>query len=208
MPSSMEIMQRLHNIGDVVALRLFKGGGARLYPLRIISVERPNDLQNYSLGTASALNATGTEWDNIEDSNQNRYLEPEHEEVLHQVYWGVSPSYIWVYRRYPSNVDRGSLFGTRTVGGSVGYITGRQSPIGSHSALTETYVIKGQRPSYLGYHPFAEPTTPTVFMSFSIFVYGVEVAKLEDLTAIERAKMKVVSPGGLIPVEAPSWISK
>lgn len=208
MPLSPEITERLLREGDLVAL-LFQSTKniPTFYYLRVTQVERPNNLPDFSLGTAAALNTAGTSWDAIQDSSNNYYLEPDTENYLYQVYWGASPSYIWVYRRFPSGVDQGSLVGTRSIGDRVGFITGAFSPINRPSVETEFYTVRGIRPEFFGYHPYAEPSSPTVFLGFYVSVYTVARIEEESLTIAEKIRARQITMGGSKRLQrVPSWL--
>ena len=149
-----ETVVRVLREGDLLGLLFRSGTIPRWYIFRVEQAELPNNLYEHSLGTANAMATAGTDWDLVEDSSSNKLLDPELDHLVHQVFWGVTPSYARVYRQYPSAVDRGSLRGTRTVGGAVGYIDGYASPLQSPSPLTETMVVKGHYPAFNMYHPY------------------------------------------------------
>ena len=202
----LAIARRQHNEGDVVGLKFLVGSEQVIRYLRVQTVERPNDLRDFSLGSASGQNTTGTGWNQIQDSNNNYYLQPDYRGILYQIYYSVSPSYARVYRRYPAGVDRGSLFGTRLVGSQIGYIDGKISPLNNPSVLTELYTVNGQYPSFNGYHPYADPTSVTVFMSFYLASYGISKVPATDLTPQDKERLTIRTMGGRTLMQAPDWL--
>lgn len=205
MPLPDVLVNRLHRENDVVALIFKVSDQTHLFPLRIDSLEAPNNLYEFSLGAATALATAGTGWSQIQDSSNNYHLQPPDEDVLYQVFYGISPSLARVYRRYPANVDRGSLNGTRVVGtDAIGYIDGQMSPLRYPSPVTELYTVKGIYPSFFGYHPRAEPSSITVRLSFYIYSFGVTYLKPSE---VDPAKIThKVTMGGRTLMQAPSWL--
>lgn len=202
----LAIARRLHNEGDVVGLKFLVGSEQKIRYLRIETVERPNDLREFSMGSASGQNTTGTGWNQIQDSNNSYYLQPEYRGILYQIYYGIAPSYARVYRRYPAGVDRGSLFGTRLIGSQIGYINGRTSPLNAPSVVTELYTVNGQYPSFNGYHPYADPTSVTVFMNFYISSYGISKVAEVNLTDKDKERLIIRTVGGRTLMQAPDWL--
>lgn len=202
----LAVARRLHNEGDILGLRFLRGASPMTRYLRVETVERPNNLAEFSLGSASAQNTTGTGWSQIQDSNNNYYLQPDQRYVLYQIYYGVGPSHGRVYRRYPAGVDRGSLFGTRLVGSQIGYTDGIASPLRNPSVQTELYTVNGQYPSFNGYHPYGAPSSITIFMSFYVSTYGVTKVIGDTLTPEEKKAVKLVTMGGRALMQAPDWL--
>jgi hypothetical protein len=205
-----EVVKRLLEEGDVLGLKMGTPGNngvPQLYYFLIDTKEGPNDLEDYSLGSATGQNTTGTDWSEITDSQGRYLLEPEFEGNIFQVYYGVYPSYAWIYRRYPSNVDRGSLRGVRTIGDRtyrVGKIDGQKSPYRTPSPLTELFTMKGMHPAFLGYHPYLEPATTTIRLNFYVTKYGVRY--LSSPTEAQKAKAQVRILGGEALIEIPQWL--
>ena len=199
-----EVVERIPREDQVIALRMKVGGKEKDFLFLVLTKEGPNDLKEFSLGAASALNATGTSWSNITDSAGRYHLQPEFERYLYQAFYGISPSYAWVYRRYPANVDLGSLLSTRTIGGQVGYVSGGQSPIATPSPITEFWTLKGVYPSFLGYHPFAEPSSATVRMTFFVTKFRVDYLVAPTEEQLSRAIRRTM--GGTELLEAPEWV--
>ena len=93
------------------------------------------------------------------------------------------------------------------MGSQIGYIDGVQSPLNYPSILTETHVVKGTHPAYNGYLPYALPASATVYMSFYIATYAVEIVPYDKLRQSDKDRIRKVSVGGLRLIEAPSWMS-
>lgn len=203
---SPAITSRLHEIGDIVALKMRRGGDIVLAYLRIDAVELPNNLRNFSMGAATGLAQAGTGWNEIENSSGDEYPEPEEEEVLFQAFYGISPSYARLYRQYPSGTDRGSILRTRVPGtDAIGYLDGVDTPFLHPSPVSEFYTIKGLWPAFYGYHPYAEPASITVFLNLYIATYAVTNLG-NSVTEEEKKRAKIVTMGGRTLVQAPQWL--
>lgn len=201
-----DVLKRIPDEGQIVALRMREGFTPKDYYFRMWAKEGPNDYMNFSLGAASAQSTTGTGWSSIQDSSNRYILQPENEKEMYFIYYGVSPSYAWVYRRYPSGEDRGSLIGTRAVGDPTGYIDGVKSPPHTPSALTEIITLMGTYPAFCGYHPYLEPSSITVRMNFYVVVFLVEY--IQNPTDAERKGIIPRTMGGLTLIETPSWVRR
>lgn len=203
-----EVVARLFKEGDVVGLK-FKVNNSddKIFHFFVKTVEEPNDLEDYSLGAAAAQAAAGTNWQDITDANGRYLLEPEFERILYQAFFGVHPSYAWIYRRYPGNVDRGSLLGTRPVGDRtyrVGKTDGVKSPYRTPSSQSEFFTIKGLHPSFLGFHPYLEPASVTIRMNFFVVRFAVDY--LASPTQEQAAGAKVRTVGGEALIDVPQWL--
>lgn len=201
------ITDRLHNVGEIIALKMLEGSKAVLYPFRIEAVEYPNNRPDFSIGSATALATAGTGWNTIQDASNRYILEPEFAEVLYQGFYGITPSYARVYRQYPSGVDRGNLVGTRNPGvDPIGYISGDMSPGLWPSPITEFYSVRGQHPAFYGYHPYARPSSITVRINFYIAMYGITcVPGLTGAQIMEKAN-KIITLGGRTLMQSPGWM--
>ena len=210
---------RLLQDGEILGLRLTDGGAEkRTFLFKIITIEGPNDLTGYSMGAASAQNTAGTDWDEIVTSDGRYQLEPENERAIYHCFYGITPGQARIYTRYPSEKDLNSLLGTRSFGGSVGFIDGAKSPYLYPSPITEFFTMKGMHPSFNGYHPYLEPTSITIKLNFYVTRYDVEVIGVVPLGgqdadskwliapghAVARAKVRTVGGRGLVPI--PSWL--
>lgn len=202
------LVDYIHKEGDIVGLR-FAGPtqqGYKVYYLKIVTAEFPNNLAEYSLGSASALAVAGTGYNEIEDASGNNYLESPNENELYQSWWGVTPSYARIYRQFPGGVNRGSLITDRAIGGQIGWIDGAMAPYREPSPITMMHTMKGLNAQFLGYHPRARPASITVYMYFWIARFIVERI---TPTPEQLAQAKVYTPGGARPlIAAPLWVEQ
>lgn len=205
---------RLLNEGDVLGLKMLRGSAKPTFFFHILTTEKPNDLADFSLGSASAQAVAGTDWDEIIDSGGRNYLEPESEKVIYHGFFGISPGQARIYIRYPTNKDINSLLGTRSVGGAVGFIDGAKSPYLYPSPQSEFFSMKGMHPSFIGYHPYLEPTSITVRMNFFITRYDVEFLgenipiDSELFTKTLRVNPVIRMVGGHDAVPVPAWVEQ
>lgn len=200
------LQPRLHRENDLLGLLFNKDGGSRQYVLRILTAEYPNNLLNFSIGSANALASAGTGWETVDDSNGKEYLEPEYASQINQCFVGVAPSYARIYRQYPSGQERGSLIGTRAIGDQVGYVDGRYSPLRNPNPNTEFFVVKGQFPAFNGYHPQAEPASITIYANFYVASFNVEELNPANLSPADRARVRRITIGGRTLMTAPGWL--
>ena len=196
---SAQVSSLFLDVGDVMGLYFNEDGGQRLYSFRVNAIESPNNLREFSIGGAAARAAAGSGWNAIQNSSNAYLLQPPNEKYLYQVFYGISPSWPWVYRAYPGNVQRGGLQNAAAIGSTYGYLTGRDTPIDSPSADSEFFTTYNLSPSFAAYNPRALPSSVTTYMSFFIRKYYVDVV---DGIQPKRA----VTMGGIPPVETPSWI--
>jgi len=201
---SLDAVQRLFGEGDIIALRMQESNTPKNYYFKVQSQERPNNLADFSLGSAVAQATAGTGWSEIQDSQSRNLLEPESEDTIFHIFYGIDPVTAQVYRRFPGNVDHGSLRGTRDVSGDVGYIDGWSSPYYYPSAVTEFFNIKGLNPNFNGYHPYTEPGSITVRMFFYVARYLVDY--LKQPTEAEKARAAVRTMGGVPLASAPEFL--
>jgi hypothetical protein len=200
------LLPRLHRENDLLGLVFRKGPIPWMYYVRILTAEFPNDLKEFSIGSANALAAAGTGWETVDDSNGKEFLEPEEASKVNQVFYGIAPSQARVYRQYPTNIDRGSLVSTRAIGSQVGYVDGRQSPLLYPSPTSEFFVVKGHHPAFMGYHPYAQPSSISVYMNFYVASYGVIELDPAQLSMEQKLRTRRITMGGVSLMEAPSWL--
>ncbi|MCL0058209.1 hypothetical protein M1O47_00810 [Dehalococcoidia bacterium] len=209
---SPEVIARLFNEEDILGLKFATGVAPVVAYFEIKTVEGPINLKSYALGTAAlAQNVVGTGWDEIKDAAGRLWLEPEFDSILFHIFFGINPDYAWIYQRYPPNVDRGSLIGTREIGGKVGAISGFDSPFRNPSPHTEFFTVRGAHPSFLGYHPYLEPASTLVHLNFFVIKYGVNYLgypghrdEQPSEEQMERAVIRTL--GGEPPVPLPEWL--
>lgn len=200
-----EVIARLLNPQDILGLQMTIGTEKKIVYFTVDTVEGPNDLADFSIGAASALSTTGTGWSEIQDSAGRFILEPEYENIIYQFYIGIAPASAWLYRRYPGSKDLNSLLGTRAIGSGQGHIDGLKSPYKNPTPITEMYTVKNLHPSFLGYNPFADPSSITVRLYFYVTRYDVTLKGL-TLSEEEKKRAAVRTMGGHDLVPAPTWI--
>lgn len=200
------IAPRFHRENDLLGLLFLKDGVPRMFVLRILTAEYPNNLQEFSLGSANALAVAGTGWVSIEDSSGNEIFEPEKESRVNQVFFGIAPSYARVYRQYPAGVERGNLRGTRAIGSQTGYVNGVYSPLHDPNPNTEFFVIKGQFPAFNGYLPYKEPASANIYASFYVASFAVCELDPAGLTPEEWRRVRRITVGGKELMDAPGWL--
>lgn len=208
---SSEIINRILKPGEVLGLQMKMANLPRTFFWKVSTVEFPDNLADYTLGSASALNLTGTAWQEITDNANHYYLEPEANKIIYQVYFGIAPGQAYIYRAYPANRAINSLIGTRPIGPppvptanpatGVGFIDGHQSPYRQPSVLSELFCLKDTHPAFLGYHPYAEPSSITVRLYFYIVRYDVVYQGID--LAIPAVVRQV---GGHDVADAPAWV--
>ena len=214
-----EVTARVLGENVVIGLKLSDGTAPRIYYLRTVTKEGPSNLRDFALSAASAMNTAGSGWDAIQNASNANQLEPADAGVLHQMFWGVNPSYVRVYLQYPGNVFRRALRGTPTVGGDVGFIDGRLSGYLHPGVESELFTVKDLNPNFNGYHPYAEPATVTPRLNFFIFRFQTEFLGITDDKMLpvngqkppapaDIARARVVTIGGISPtIGAPSWLT-
>lgn len=188
---------RLFKEREPFGLLLLLGSERRIFYWEAETIEQPNDLADYSLGSATALATAGTGWSEITDSQGRYHLEPENEKVVYHCFFGVSPGQAWIYRRYPANKDFNSLLGTRAIGSGIGHIDGVKSPYQTPTPVSEFFTMKGQHPSFLGYHPFGEPSSITVRLYFYVTRYDVKFLGVDPSGDAEKDDKRVIAPEGV-----------
>lgn len=214
---SSDIVSRILKANDALGLQMQVNNNPRIIYWKVKTAEMPDDLANFSLGSATAFDTDGTGWIEINDSNTRYYLEPEFENIIYQFYFGVAPAQAQIYRRYPSNRDINSLIGTRAVGSGIGFIDGHKSPYRHPTVISEMFSLKGSHPSFLGYHPYGEPSSITVRLYFYIVRYNVVFKGVEpfddasdaafQIAPEEFRERAVVRPiGGQQVIDAPNWV--
>ncbi len=207
MPLPEGLIRATHQVGEVVGLIFAKGGAPTTRYFQIQATEG-TVLAPFGLGAAAAMAAAGTGWSRIQDSNNRDYLVPPDKGFIYQVFYGITPSTAWVYRQFPGGVDRGSLNVVRAIGDPVGYVDGYASPLRYPSPVTMFHTIKDVYVQFLGYHPYAEPASSTIIMSFMIVKYKAPlVAKeFQDLSPQQQALTKVFTMGGINPAPLPDGL--
>ena len=179
------------------------GGKTHTFHWKIKGAE-PSNYSDYSLGTAAASLASGTTWSEIKDSAGRAQLEPEFDDVIHHIFWGKCPSTSRIFQQYPVNKDIWSLVGTRTAGGTIGYIQENESPYRHPSIRTMLFTVNKLHPAFQAWNPTA--TAYTAYMNFFVMKYYVDF--LAHPTVEEQKKAFTYRMGFRDIIDAPEWLLK
>lgn len=196
---SQGVIDRVLKPGQVIGLWFREKNQTVRKNLLILDVET-SSLIDFSVGSATALSANGTSWNQVQDSSNRYLLQPQYEGILHQYFWGSYPGYAWMYTAYPANTVRGGLLNAPVIGGNpnIGFRRGWGSPYLAPSPLSESFITYGINPAYLGYHPYPLPASIAVYMNFYIFKYMV--------ARTDAQPFREYTVGGSPPAEAPKWL--
>lgn len=194
--------------GHFVALQFSQG-----WIVVMITGAEPSDQRPFSLGGVSAQSNL-SDWDEIKDSSNRKYLEPTKEDFLKQIFWGVSPAKARVFFQYPSRQDRWSLIAvTRTLTGTIGYIDGEMSPWdGPFSRKTEIWTVYQLYPAFNIYNPILERMLD-VKLNFDVMNYTYGIIKDKEmirqfLSGERRVRKHTVGGIDPSPATAPQWLEK
>lgn len=202
--------------GHFIGLKFDKGW----WFIQAIGIEyveaKPWTLEN-SNGNRNTLsaNTSGTNDQNIADSNSNRILEPNDEErnTVHQIFYGVSPSRMQVFTLFGR--DRNVALEDYDEPGEVGaWMSGHDSPYDNPAPETEVFYINDMAPlRFQPYNPMSE--SHEAKMSF-------HVNKIRYITVTNKNVMKAIlqgqQPGKMVmmglgandndQVGIPSWLNR
>lgn len=178
-----------------------------------ITGREPSNLKPFSLGGCSALSNL-SDWNEVKDSSDRKYLMPHKEGLLKQVFWGLTPAKVRVFFQYPTRQDRWSLIAvTRTLTGDIGSIDGEKSPFnGPFSKKTEIFSVYQLYPAFQVYNPTNDRML-NVLMNFDIMTYTYNIVKdktmIQEFLAGER-RIRKHTVGGIDPAPAtcPAWLVK
>lgn len=153
------------------------------------------------IGSVSAGSTSG--WNEIQDANSDNVLEPDNQFEIWHIAWGIKPSIVEVYVKYPTNELLGSLGNQSTsTDGSWGGIPGDESPYEfPNYEKTQFFTTRDNHPSFNIYNPSVN--AQTVKMRFRIEKYKVGVVKPTPQVRARAIKMPL---GGLTGLPAPSWL--
>jgi len=194
--------------GHFIALQFEQG-----WIVFMITGREHSNLRPFSLGGCSALSNL-SDWNEVKDSADRKYLQPTKEAFLKQAFWGITPAKARVFFQYPSRQDRWSLIAvTRTITGDVGYIDGEMSPFhGPFSPKTEIWTVYQLYPAFQIYNPTNDRMLD-VKLQFDLMSYTYKIitdkAAIRDFLAGER-RVRKHTIGGLDPRAAtcPDWLVK
>ena len=168
----------------------------------------------FALATALAVQ-TASGWTEIMESSGSKYvLEPSVQQVMHQVFWGVNPHNLRIWRRYADKPvgDLKATSDSPAVATKGGFIRGLESPLTIPSRVTETLHMKDLHVSYNAVNMNATGgSTQNVNMNFYIGIMLVEPVTDKGLIRdFDRGKRRVhpFTVGSVAsPAEAPSWLN-
>lgn len=194
--------------GHFVALQFGQG-----WLVIMITGREHSNLRPFSLGGVSAAGNL-SDWDEVKDTSNRKYLEPPKEQFIKQIFWGVSPAKARVFLQYPSRQDRWSLIQvTRTLTGAIGYIDGELSPFnGPFSPKTELWTVYQLYPALNVYNPTTERMVD-VAMNFDIMNYTYKIITDKDaikafLSGDRRIRKHTVGGIDPSPPACPAWLEK
>lgn len=159
--------------------------------------------QDAHLGNIATSTSSG--WKKIQDSDADDLLVPLDEKIFYQIFYGVSPSRMKVYRQFVSGRDRGTLNKSLTVGDNVGYVDGFISPYNDPSSTTEFWMLQGYDLAFNGSNPTS--ITKDIKLNFLVNKYRAydateEVRRQPTLKNLAR----VITLGEDDLVAAVSWM--
>jgi len=172
-----------------------------------------SNMRPFSLGGVSA-DGNLSDWNEIKDASDRKYLMPHKEALLKQIFWGVSPAKAKVFFQYASRQDRWSLIAvTRTLTGDIGYVDGEMSPFnGPFSKKTQFFSVYQLYPAFNIHNPTNDRMLD-VKLNFDVMTYTYKIVTdkklIEQLLSGERRVTKH-TVGGIDPQPAtcPDWLVK
>lgn len=149
-------------------------------------------------------------WETPLDANGRRYLEPQEEETLYQIFTGISPSQAKLYLQYTQRVDRMNLIVPRPVPGAIGYWDGYTSLYDDPAAETELWTLHDLYPHFNAENPPISGADKMIAAAFYINAYTYKVIKekpkvLQFLRKEKPAHIRTMGDGDR-PIKAPAWL--
>jgi len=194
--------------GHFVALQFDQG-----WLVLMMTGREPSNYKPFSFGGVSALSNL-SDWDEVKDSSNRRYLEPTKEGFIKQIFWGVTPPKARVFFQYPSRQDRWSLIAvTRTLTGAIGYVDGEMSPFnGPFSKKTEIWTVYQLYPAFNIYNPtnarMLDVKSHFDIMNYTYKIVTDKVAIREFLAGERRVRKHTVGGIDPRPATCPDWLVK
>ncbi|GAI21427.1 unnamed protein product, partial [marine sediment metagenome] len=139
-----------------------------------LTVFKPFDFED---GTAIAVNATSG-WEAPADALGRFYLEPQEEDIVYQIFLGISPSQAKMYLDYEQRDDRMNLITPRLVPGPVGFWEGEMTSYNDPSPMTQLWTVHDIYPYFNVENPGITNEAEVVSASFWITPYTYQV--IED----------------------------
>jgi hypothetical protein len=149
-------------------------------------------------------------WETPTDANGRRYLEPQEEETLYQIFTGISPTQAKLYLQYTQRVDRMNLIVPRTVPGDIGYWDGITSLYDDPAPETELWTLHDLYPHFNAENPPISGKDEMIAAAFYINAYTFKVIKekpriLQFLRKEKPAHIRTMGDGDR-PIKAPAWL--
>jgi len=165
----------------------------------------------YWFYSGAAISAGGTSgWTAPVDANGRYYLEPQEEEVIYQIFTGITPAQSKLYLQYTERVDRMNLITPRPVPGAIGYWDGYGSPYMDPDPGTELWTVHDLWPHMNIENPAITGKSILCGASFWItpYTYNVVEDKNKVLQFLRHEKpAHIVTMGdGDRPIKAPAWL--
>ena len=137
----------------------------------------------------------------------DRVLDPEQERFILHAFIGVAPEVAEVYLRFPPQVDRINLRGTRAVPGETKWIDGVESPFEQPNANSELITFMDLYPSFKVVNQGDDDIY--AMLSFHVAKYTYRVIRDTKLIeALINGKKKCKIYTFLEPYEAPAWLKR
>lgn len=119
----------------------------------------------------------------IEANNITNALEIKHEQVLYQVFYGITPSAVRLYPAYPNEVPRGNLeVKNVSARGLFAFKDGFMSPYSKPNPITEWFIPYNTQVGWALHNPLNDNVKPVV--NFLIGKYNIDL--ICDSVLIER----------------------
>lgn len=121
-----------------------------------------------SSSTAKILDKTAATWWNLKNENDVDVIREESDNKVIQLFYGIFPPSLRLFRQYPESQTRGKLSKVATLATptalSHGYVNGFMSPFEEPTELSQMFILKDMNIQVAWYNP--EPSTDWLAASF------------------------------------------
>ena len=179
--------------------------------VRLVRKQQKTVYKPYWFNDGSEISAGSTSgWETPTDTEGRYYLEPQDEDIIHQIFMGITPSTGKVYLAYPKRVDRMNLITPRPIPGNIGYWDGEDTPYRNPSPETELWTVKDLVPYFNAENPGITGKAQKIGASFYITPFSYKVVKDIDLIkkfirGEKRATIRTMGDPDQ-PISAPAWL--
>lgn len=179
--------------------------------VRLVRKQQTTVYKYYAFNNGSEISAGSTSgWETPTDTEGRYYLEPQDEDIIYQVFLGISPSAAKIYLSYPRRVDRMNLITVRDIPGNIGYWDGETSPIEDPSPQTELWIVKDIVPYFNAENPGIAGKSQKVYASFFITPFSYKVVRDKErikrfIDGKERCTFVTMGDPDR-PISAPRWL--